>query len=365
MPFHAVKALGFAMQTKEQQTTPGGGHCLPGLRFHLRSIQKPQLFLPAGLYRARMHGVLRLELPTEQRGEGVVRFGIVRDGFGAVGGVAIFAPVAAGVVHADVDAGRAAACGALVPVLLQGEPAPGQLLQQAAVDAVAVRDAEPPEVDCFSASLQYKAVPAGDLSQALRQLRNFLFRERRKAQTAQAGLRVSVEVDKADDAFVRIPLQPLSHLAESGDMEVCRVAGGEQNGVVPPDDALGADHVRQRLKSREEHGAFTGQARFHIFTERGQGELEIVWIRPQLLQPGHQRPRIFGPEYDAVHHIRRQRNAADLVEVHGGADADKPLPEAVAKPVRIIGGNIGPSAGADDQTDPPFFYEAHTPTLVR
>ena len=40
----------------------------------------------------------------------------------------------------------------------------------------------------------------------------FLFRERRKAQTAQAGLRVSVEVDKADDAFVRIPLQPLSHL---------------------------------------------------------------------------------------------------------------------------------------------------------
>lgn len=83
MPFHAVKALGFAMQTKEQQTTPGGGHCLPGLRFHLRSIQKPQLFLPAGLYRARMHGVLRLELPTEQRGEGVVRFGIVRDGFAA------------------------------------------------------------------------------------------------------------------------------------------------------------------------------------------------------------------------------------------------------------------------------------------
>ena len=67
MPFHAVKALDFAMQTKKQQTTPGGGHCLPGLRFHLRSIQKPHLFLPAGLYRAFMHSVFRQELPAEER----------------------------------------------------------------------------------------------------------------------------------------------------------------------------------------------------------------------------------------------------------------------------------------------------------
>lgn len=132
-------------------------------------------------------------------------------------------------------------------------------------------------------------------------------------------------------------------------MVVHGVPVGEQDGIIPPEHPLGADFAGKFLKSRKNHVVFAGHTRFHVFPIGCQGELEVERVRLQFFQPGHQRQRILGPEYDAIDHIRRQGNAADLMEVHRVADANKALLDTIVKPIGIIGGNIGSPAGADDQ----------------
>lgn len=68
-------------------------------------------------------------------------FCIARNSFHTVRSITIPAPVAAGVVHTNVDAGHAAAFRALVLVFLQCKAATGKLFQQVSVNAVAVGNA--------------------------------------------------------------------------------------------------------------------------------------------------------------------------------------------------------------------------------
>ena len=58
-----------------------------------------------------------------------MRLRIARNSFQTVRSITIPAPVAASIVHTNVDAGHAAAFGALVLVFLQRKAASGNLLQ--------------------------------------------------------------------------------------------------------------------------------------------------------------------------------------------------------------------------------------------
>lgn len=143
-------------------------------------------------------------------------FRIARNGFQTVRSITIPAPVAAGIVHTNVDAGHAATFRALVLVLLQCQAAAGKLLQQPAVNAMAMGNAVWFQVDLFRAGLQHKVMFARNIGQPLDKFYDFLFGRRRKAQTVHVGLGVAVEVHKADDAFMGIAFQPLGQLAEKG-----------------------------------------------------------------------------------------------------------------------------------------------------
>ena len=76
---------------------------------------------------------------------------IAHNGFQTVCSITIPAPVTAGIVHTNVDAGYAAAFGALILVFLQSKAAPGNLFQQVSVNAVAVGNAVWPQVYLFRA----------------------------------------------------------------------------------------------------------------------------------------------------------------------------------------------------------------------
>ena len=116
-------------------------HALWGrLSVNHKSI-KPQLFLLAGLYRSFFHHILRQELPAEQRRVRIVSLRIARNSFQTVRSITIPAPVAASIVHTNVDAGYAAAFRALVLVFLQRKTAPGNLFQQGTINAVSVGNA--------------------------------------------------------------------------------------------------------------------------------------------------------------------------------------------------------------------------------
>ena len=274
---------------------------------------------------------------------------IARNSFQTVRSITIPAPVAASVVHTNVDAGHAAAFRPLVFVFLYRQAAVGKLLQQPAVNAMAMGNAVWFQVDLFRAGLQHKVVFTRNIGQLPGKFYDFLIGKRGKAQTIHVGLGVAVEVHKADDTLAGIALQPSGQLAEKGNVIVHRVPVGEQNRVIPPNHPFGAYLAGKFLKGRKDHVVLAGYTRFHVFSIGCQGELKIERVRPQFFQAWHQRQRILGPENNAIHYVQRQGNMTHLMEVHRVADADIALPDTIVKPIGIIGGNIGPPAGTDDQ----------------
>lgn len=134
---------------------------------------KPQLFLSAGLYRPLFHHVLRHNLPTEQQRVRIVCLRIACNSFQTVRSITILASVATGVVHTNVDACHAAAFRALVFVLFQRQTATGNLLQQGAVNAVAVGNAVWFKVDLFCAGFQHKVMFTRYIGQALGKFDDF------------------------------------------------------------------------------------------------------------------------------------------------------------------------------------------------
>ena len=99
----------------------------------------------------------------------------------------------------------------------------------------------------------------------------------------------------------------------------------QDDGIVPPDDSLWTNLLREFLKSGNDDIVFAGNARFQILTIGIQRELKVKWVVLQQMQLIQHRGGILRPEHDAVHHIRVKRNAADLSGVHWIAGADEPV----------------------------------------
>ena len=131
-------------------------------------------------------------------------------------------------------------------------------------------------------------------------------------------------------------------------MVVQGIGAAEKNGVIAPDHPLRADFVGQPLKGGEDHPVFGGQPRLHLPPVRGEGELEVIGVFPQQVQLVQHGSRVLGPEHNAVHILRPQRDAADAPGRGGIAHQDIALPQPVEKPAGVKGRDVGPAAGAYD-----------------
>ena len=118
----------------------------------------------------------------------------------------------------------------------------------------------------------------------------------------------------------------------------------KQNRIIPPNDSLRADFLRQLLKGRNYIVLFIRQSTLNIGAISRQCKLEIISIRPQRVQFHKHRFGIFGPKHNAVHHLGRQRNFADLTRVHRVADIHISFLYSIQKPVGIVIRNIRPAA---------------------
>ena len=131
----------------------------------------------------------------------------------------------------------------------------------------------------------------------------------------------------------------------------------EQNRVIPPNDPLGANPVGQPPE-RLNHGLLLREPLLQLPVVWSDRKLEIVHVVRKFTQTRQHRRRILAPKDNAINHIRRKPDFADLVPIHRIPDAHIPLPDSVAKPVRIEGGNIGSSANAQYHRESVYHFAA-------
>ena len=122
---------------------------------------------------------------------------------------------------------------------------------------------------------------------------------------------------------------------------------GEKDGVVPPCHPLPSDLLRQA-----DQGAYAlvdgRHPGFHILPVSGDGVVEVrVEAVRDLVQPGQDRRVVLGAEHHAIHLVRCQLVACDLVGEQGVAREDVTLGEAVEQPFRVVLNRVGASAGVD------------------
>lgn len=66
-----------------------------------------------------------------------------------------------------------------------------------------------------------------------------------------------------------------------------------------------------------------------------------------------ERPGVFGPKYEGVHILRKEAEAFDLAWIEGVDPVKVTRFDPVGEPLAVKGGQVRPSAGADDQGEPP------------
>lgn len=259
----------------------------------------------------------------------------------------------AGIVLADIDAGYAAAEFPLVFVFDHGQRPAGQYGNQSIVDTSGMPDAQIGKIDFFRACFHLDAEPARDLSNTPRQHPHLRFIRRSHTKTGHPGVDMTIHINKADDAFLCMPGQPLCHIAEVIHMIVDINILGQQDRIVTPDDSLFSDFIGKSEK-RVDDFRLRRQVRFKVRAVRRQGELKIKGEGVEQGKPLKHWGRIFGPEDKAIDIRRRKRNLSDLFGIHGVAHLRVPLAKPVKKPAAVKRGNVRTPAAADDHVDSPL-----------
>ncbi len=220
-----------------------------------------------------------------------------------------------------------------------------------------VADAELGQVETFRTGFQGQMILLRDIRKTACQLIYL-----RRVQGLKLFAQMPVQVNKADDALLGVPGQPLGQFLKIIHMVISGVPRRQEDGIIPPDDPLRANSSGQLLKSRNDSVIFAGDARLQILSVGRQGELKIegvVFQKGKAVQHGN---GILCPEHDTVHHLRGQGDAADLVKIHRIADADEPRFQAAKEPRGIVSRYVRPPAGADNHGATPlcgYYSKSH------
>lgn len=327
----------------------------------------------------------------EGRGSGVVAEVVGEDGGAAGVGVAVGAEVGAGVVHADVFAGNATA-GAALSFVLEGfgdgrerrdvaeevglrEFAGVEVVEQFgvvvpeagdefAVDAAVVGDAVGVKVDLLGAGgegeLPAFGVPM--VAQFDQSFDEFLllgegwlgggdvfFGEAGGVpEEVLLDLAVGEDVGKAEYEFVGAAPELVAEVPNAGEELAGRGAGGEDEGVESPDDALFADEGGELFEGRYALGEW-GHVGFEAFLfVVVEGELEVVADAPavEFGEVWKERGGVLAPEYDEFHAVEGDAHG---LPVEGVVPDGVPFPQAVHEPFGIERRYVrGPAHGEDD-----------------
>lgn len=172
-------------------------------------------------------------------------------------------------------------------------------------------------------------------------------------QLGETFLALAVPVHDAYDRPPRTTSQCIRYAFVGFHMKCAVHDRGEEDGVVAPDEAGGADPLGQpgeRLHpGGHGRGALLQGARIVQ-----DGVLEIVAVSEviQFIQVGHERAGVARPEYDRIHGLRPQidaRHLAGLVWIGYVAETG---PDTRHEPPGVVCRDIGSPAGADDQDTP-------------
>ena len=123
----------------------------------------------------------------------------------------------------------------------------------------------------------------------------------------------------------------------------------DQNRVVTPDYSFFSDRFG-KFSEYLDPLFDRGKVALDVFPVRVQRELEIILEAVQFAEPRQHRSGVLRPEDDAIHCVRTEAHAADRSRVERIGNEYVSFPEAVKEPRGVEGGNVRPTAGADDHT---------------
>ena len=271
--------------------------------FHSRrKIRSKKRQLTTGKARAApfRHHILRGRPPHEQgRIRLVQRRGAARCESVLSVGVTVGAGVAAGTVGTDVNAGHAAAQGALAarPEL---KGAPRRAFHEFPAEAARRPDAESFKFAAFRTGAKTKTVGP---------------RSRRKARPACGARRASFPARrgpqgvpgfwgtsprKLDHARTRATPQPSGKVFKTAHMPRHGIRAAKQERIVTPNHALRAEGRRKFPKSVQPRSAIR-QSRLHLLPVGRQRELKDAGPLTQIVKAGKQGQRVLGPQGQTIH----------------------------------------------------------------
>ena len=154
-------------------------------------------------------------------------------------------------------------------------------------------------------------------------------------------LQLRVQINEADHHPVRMPREQPAHPGKRLLMPPERPLPGQQDRIIPPDHASGPDPLRKFQKILQD-SLLRPKPALQLLPIGCDGILKAVWISHffNFGKPSHHRPRVLGPEHNAVHHIRVKRYAADLRSVHRISHQHGSGAQTFHKPLRIPAGNV-------------------------
>lgn len=266
-------------------------------------------------------------------------------------GVAVPAPVRAGVIGADVARLEAVAPGAHAPVPerteLHAVGAPKDVERHAAARVNAVAR----EVPAGPAGLKPEAVLGRNGAEHPREVVHVLHGERHELGHVEAQLPVHLHEGK--DAAVHMRCQHVAHAREGLAVTLEGVGGREQHRIVAPRDATRA-HLVGQLDERLHALLDARNAGLNVLAVGGYRVVE-VGVEPvrDLIQARQDGSIVLGAEDHAVHDRRVQLVARHLVGEERVSRQDVALLEAAQQPGGVVLDGVGARARVDDHSSPP------------
>ena len=257
-------------------------------------------------------------------------------------GIAVAAEMAAGIVGPDV-AGDVA--GALGPVFRVGREyqvfADGRFKYLLGHTPGAV-GARLFQTGVLAAGFQGHAVLSGNRYHGL--CEGKLRLKGHGAHLWKVPLHLFVKVDKADDDGIRCTGEILAHGREALDVAVISPDFIEEYGVIAPAHPVGTDDSGECAEGVHDL-LFGGDIRFDVCSVGGYGDKPVLPEGRKKVHMTKHRGRILAAEDHQVDHGRIQTVSCHGRGIKRIAHENKTFLQAVCKPLRIEGRNVGPVAG--------------------
>lgn len=193
------------------------------------------------------------------------------------------------------------------------------------------------------AGLQTEAVFCGSFCHARQ--KSLLVRLGNCPQAGERGDEFLIDFYETENTYIGIRRQFFRHFFKTCQMVGNGVLFSKQDGVISPTDVV-LPNEHGKLAESLRYLMIIGNARFHVLSIAGNGDIKKGRKAPsaEFFYIWKHRRRVFGTEYETVHHIGVQPVAVDFMGGIGAAGKDVALMHPVHEPFAVAAGNIGSGA---------------------